>query len=127
MSRRLALIEGQRAALAHAGDSDRMRRLEVENGMLRRQLAAAQQREAQLLEGAPAALQEHNAQRHETGERLQKAICELLEQHPGPRHGAAKRIYARLLETEIGSAEKPSIRAVQHHITQIRKAAVLHQ
>lgn len=74
-----------------------------------------------------APLARRNAEEHLRGERLRKIIGQLLEQHPGPRHGTAKRIYPHLLETDIGRSEQPSLRAVQHHITQLRKSAVLRQ
>jgi hypothetical protein len=70
-------------------------------------------------------LAQRNAEAHARGERLRAVIRQLLEQHPGPRRGAAKRIY-HVLETDAGRAELPSVRTIQHHITQIRKAAALH-
>lgn len=71
---------------------------------------------------APEPLARCNAEKHSRGEQLRDAIGHLLEHHPGPPHGAAKRIYPHLLETDIGRSAQPSLRTVQHHITQLRNA-----
>ena len=116
--RRLAIIEGQRAALAlgipDANLTRRLRALETENAALRRQLA---DRSAQ-----PDPLATHNADLHAAGERLRATIAALLEANPGPKRGAAKRILRPLLETKVGREQQPSVRCVQWHITELRKA-----
>ncbi len=121
MSRRLAIIEGQRAALAYGGGDlqQQVLELQAENRALRRQLA---DRSAQ-----PDALAEHNATLQAHSEGLREAIRVLLASDTGPRHGAAKRVLRALLETDIGRVEAPTLRCVQHHITQLRKAAALHE
>ena len=119
MSRRLAIIEGQRLALALGAPDpsqvQRLRALEAETVALRRQLAdrAAQQ---------PDPLAEHNEELHAAGERLRATIAALLEANPGPKRGAAKRILRPLLETKVGREQQPSVRCVQWHITALRKA-----
>ncbi|MGA7540621.1 MAG: hypothetical protein WBW93_17830 [Steroidobacteraceae bacterium] len=75
--------------------------------------------------GQPAPLRARNAVRVAEGARLREAIRPLLEADRGPSRGAAKRVLRALGETDIGRAEQPSLRAVQHHITQLRKAAAL--
>lgn len=74
-----------------------------------------------------ASLAKRNAEEHSRSDRLREVIRQLLEQYPGPARGAAKRIYPYLHETDIGRVVQPSLRAVQHHITQLRKAPVLRQ
>lgn len=69
----------------------------------------------------PEPLARRNAEERARGERRRAAIKQLLESHPGPERGAAKRIYPYLPETGICL----SVRAVQHHITQLRKAGAL--
>lgn len=120
MSRRLQLIEAQRFALAHAPSTPalqaRVRELERENARLRAEL-----------EGRPEALAEHNEAERARAERLRAAIAELLEAYPGPKRGAAKRVLRPLLETEVGREQQPSLRCVQWHITELRKATALHE
>ena len=123
MSRRLALIEAGRYALAHAQPDTsallrRVRDLERENGRLRRQLEAVGH--------APVALVEHNQAEQARAERLRAAIEALLEADHGPKRGAAKRVLRPLLEAEVGREQQPSLRCVQWHITQLRKSAALH-
>jgi hypothetical protein len=89
------------------------------------QLVSSLAYRVEALERRPEPLARRNAEAHARGERLREAIRRLLEQHPGPSRGAAKRIY-HVLETDAGRAELPSVRTIQHHITQLRKAAVLH-
>lgn len=121
MSRRLAIIEGQRAALAYGGADLQRQVLELraENRALRRQLV---DRSAQ-----PDSLAEHNAALQADSEGLREAIRGILETDQGPKWGTAKRVLRALLDTGIGRAEAPTLRCVQHHITQIRKAAALHE
>lgn len=75
----------------------------------------------------PEPLRERNASRQADGQRLQEAIADILAQHPGPGRLPAKRVWQVLADTDVGRAERPSLRTVQHHITQIRKAAVLRE
>lgn len=82
-------------------------------------VTALEERDKEVRHAEP--LKEHNASRQAEGERLREAVRELLERHPGPPRGAAKRIYPHLLETEIGRTTQPSLRSVQWHITQTRK------
>ena len=122
MSRRLALIEAGRYALAHGPDTStlhaRIRALEAELGRLRAQL--------EVVGHAPVALVEHNQAEQARAERLRAAIEALLEADHGPKRGAAKRVLRPLLETEAGREQQPSLRCVQWHITQLRKSAALH-
>ncbi len=123
MSRRLALIEAQRFALAHAQPDTsallgRIRDLEAELARLRRQLEA--------LGHAPAALAEHNQAEQARAERLRATIAAMLEADHGPKRGAAKRVLRPLLATDVGREQQPTLRCVQWHITQLRKAAALH-
>jgi hypothetical protein len=67
-----------------------------------------------------------DAEMHPRGGPLRGVIRRLLEQYPGPRRGAAKRIYPHILETEVGRERRPTLRTVQHHITQTRKDPALH-
>ena len=121
MSRRLAIIEGQRAALAYGGADLQalVLELQAENRELRRQVADRS--------GQPDALSAHNATLQAHGEDLRAAIRVILDSDTGPRHGAAKRVLRALLETDIGRVEAPTLRCVQHHITKLRKAAALHE
>jgi hypothetical protein len=66
----------------------------------------------------PEPLVRHNAQQRAEGERRRATIKQLLDSQPGPVRGAAKRIHTRLLETGI----RLSVRGLQHHIREIRKA-----
>ncbi len=123
MSRRLALIEAQRFALAYGQPNPsallrRIRTLEAENADLRAQLEA--------LGHAPAALAEHNQAEQARAERLRATIEALLEADQGPKRGAAKRVLRPLLATDVGREQQPTLRCVQWHITQLRKAAALH-
>ncbi len=123
MSRRLSIIIGQQAALAHAQPDTstlqaRIRDLERENASLRAQLEAVGH--------APEALAEHNQAEQARAERLRAAIEALLEADHGPKRGAAKRVLRPLLEAEVGREQQPSLRCVQWHITQLRKSAALH-
>lgn len=114
-NRRLRLIESeQRMPL---GDEAEWRRRVM---ALEHRMAAL---EARKPPRKPAALAQRNAEEHSRSTRLRETIRQLLEQHPGARHGTAKRIYPHLLQTDIGRFAQPSLRAVQHHITQIRRAA----
>ena len=118
MSRRLAIIEGQRAALAYGGAAlqARVQLLERENAALRAARSAQ-----------PDSLAEHNASLQAHSEGLREAIRVILDADTGPRHGAAKRVLRALRDTDIGRTEAPTLRCVQHHITQLRKAAALHE
>ncbi len=122
MSRRLAIIEGQRLALAlgapDPSQAQRLRALEAENAALRRQLS---DRSTQ-----PDPLATHNADLHAAGERLRATIAALLEANPGPKRGAAKRVLRALAASGLDSEDLPTIRCVQHHITALRKAAAGH-
>ena len=88
MSRRLAIIEGQRLALAlgspDPSQAQRIKALEAQNAALRRQLAARE------VPQQPDPLAEHNAELHAAGMRLRATIAALLEAHPGPKRGAAR-------------------------------------
>lgn len=75
----------------------------------------------------PEPLADHNATLQADGERLREAIRPILEADTGGRHGSAKRVLRVLLETKIGREQQPTLRCVQHHITQLRKAAALHE
>lgn len=124
MSRRLAIIEGQRAALAYAmSDPDQARRiraLEAENAALRRRLAGGD------VPQQPDPLAAHNEELRAAGERLRDTIGALLEANPGPPRGAAKRVLRAMAAVGNGTEELPTIRCVQHHITALRKAAAGH-
>lgn len=124
MSRRLQLIEAQRAALAYGVPSPdlqaRVRALQAENAALRRQLGDRSARQ-------PEVLAQHNETLRADSEGLRRAIRGILEADHGPKWGAGKRVLRALLDTDIGRAEAPTLRCVQHHITQIRKAGGLAQ
>ena len=123
MSRRLALIEAGRYALAYgqpdtSAQQRRIRELDAELAHLRAQLEA--------LGHAPAALAEHNQAEQARAERLRATIEALLEADQGPKRGAAKRVLRPLLATDVGREHQPTLRCVQWHITQLRKSAALH-
>ncbi|MGH2409616.1 MAG: hypothetical protein ACRDGS_04505, partial [Chloroflexota bacterium] len=108
----LPIAWGATAPLLEAADTpelaeyiERLEALEWLVNELRGRVAALE-RSAQ-----PGPLAQRNAEEHARGERLRETIRQLLEQHPGPRRGAAKRIYPYLLETDIGRTEQPSVRA----------------
>jgi hypothetical protein len=73
----------------------------------------------------PESLQAHNAKRLADSLRLLEEIARLLEADSGPRRGAGKRIWLALADTETGRIARPSLRAVQYHIAQLRNTAVL--
>ena len=112
MSRRLALIEAGRYALAY-GEPDtsallrRIHELEAELAHLRAQL-----------EAGPATLQRVNGERHAAAERLQEAIAAALAREPDPGTLTAKQVL-RTLERE-GFEPLPSERTVLRHLTDLR-------
>lgn len=115
MNRRLALIEGQRAALtyAHADPAllRRLRALEVENANLRRRLAEA--------ERGPASLAELNDARRAESDRLSRALEVVLSAHQSPEPLTAKRALRWLARD--GFAPLPSERTVLRHLTALHK------
>ena len=68
-------------------------------------------------------LKTHNAERMDDAEHRREAIRQILETDPGPRRGAAKRVLRALVDTDFADL---TLRCVQHHITQLRKSAALH-
>ena len=118
MSRRLALIEAGRYALAY-GEPDtsallrRIRDLEGENSGLRRQLEA--------LGHAPAALQRVNDERQAAATRLQEAIAAALAREADPEAVSAKQVMKAL--ARAGWTELPSVRTVQRHLDALRHSA----
>jgi len=114
------------AALPHAVERDARANADARIAHLEQVISSLVGRVEALERSAqPKPLAEHNSDERARAGRLRELIGRLLEDHPGAPRGAAKRIYAHLLETDVGRAESPSIRTVQHHIAQIRKAAVL--
>lgn len=116
MSRRLALIEAQRAALAYAQSDpeQRIRALEAENARLRRELA---DRSAQ-----PEPLAAHNAARRAQSDRVREAIAEVVAFHEGPRDPTRKEILRKLDGMNLGCA-LPSLSAIGWHLRAIHKEA----
>lgn len=72
---------------------------------------------------APEPLKRGNECRVADAARLREEIRQILERLGGPRRGIAKLVQSALAETDIGRSEQPSLRAVQWHITQLRKTA----
>ncbi len=112
MSRRLALIEAGRYALAHAQPDTsallrRIRALEAELGRLRAQLAAA-----------PASLQRVNETRQAAATRLQAAIAATVAREADPGTLTAKVILRALARQ--GFEPVPSERTVLRHLTDLR-------
>ena len=112
MSRRLALIEAGRYALAHAQPDTsallrRVRDLERENACLRAQLAAA-----------PASLQRVNDERQVAATRLQAAIAAALAREADPGTLTAKQVLRALARQ--GFEPVPSERTVLRHLTDLR-------
>ena len=117
--RRLALIEGQRAALAYSADPalmGRLRMLEGENRDLRRQLAE--------LGAAPRALSEVNQTRKAESARLRAAIAAVLLRHTGSREPSRKAILRALEGMDLGGHPLPSLSAIGWHLRQIRAEGV---
>ena len=115
MSRRLALIEAGRYALAHAQPDTsallrRVRDLERENGRLRRQL-----------EAGPATLQRVNDERQAASERLREAIAQALASEADPEAVSAKQVMKAL--ARAGWTDLPSVRTVQRHLDSLRHSA----
>ncbi len=115
MSRRLAIIEGQRAALAYGSDPGlwhRCKQLE--------RLAAAQAERIRELEAGrpPDALRERNAVRQAESERLRQALAATLADAPHPGTITAKEAL-RALE-RAGFDAPPSVRTVQRHLDALR-------
>ncbi len=114
MSRRLAIIEGQRYALAYAPPSADLQalvlELQAENRELRRQVA---DRSAQ-----PDALSEHNRARQADGERLDAAISAALAADAGSGTWTAKEV-GRALE-RAGFTPLPARRTVADHLKALR-------
>ena len=117
MSRRLAIIEGQRAALAYAtpdpGQARRVRALEAENAALRRQVAE--------LGHAPPALTECNAKRQAASERLRAALAAVLAADQHPQAITAKEALQALRRN--GWTTLPSVRTTQRHLDALRHTA----
>ena len=84
----------------------------------------AQQRDAPVW--APDPLRQHNLEMRACGQHLRERIRQILETDTGRRWGAAKRVLAVLPQPDIAHLGNP-LRTVQHHITQLRKAAGLAQ
>jgi hypothetical protein len=114
VSRRLAIIEGQRYALAYAPPSADLQalvlELQAENRELRRQVA---DRSAQ-----PDALSEHNRARQADGERLDAAISAALAADAGSGTWTAKEV-GRALE-RAGFTPLPARRTVADHLKALR-------
>jgi hypothetical protein len=117
VSRRLAIIDGQRAALAYGVPSPdlqaRLRVLERENAALRRQL---DERPAQ-----PDALANHNRARHAYGERLREAIRAVLASHQGARQMTRKEVLRELLRAGWAPEEVREPSTIGWHIREIRR------
>ena len=115
MSRRLALIEAGRYALAY-GQPDpsalvrRIRELERENSGLRRQL-----------EAGPETLRRVNGERQASAERLREAIAQAIAREANPEAMSAKVVMKAL--AQAGWTELPSVRTVQRHLDAVRHSA----
>jgi hypothetical protein len=115
VSRRLAIIEGQRAALAYAPpDADlqaRVRSLQAENAALRRQLPdrAGQQ---------PEALAHVNDARKAQGARLDAAIRAALATDPGSDAWTAKEVGKALERADFSPL--PARRTIADHLKALR-------
>ena len=118
MSRRLAIIEGQRAALAYGSDPDQGRRIRALEA-----LAAAQVERIRELEAArpPDALRERNAVRQAESERLRQALAATRADAPHLGTITAKEAL-RALE-RAGFDPLPSVRTVQRHLDALRHTA----
>ncbi len=117
MSRRLAIIDGQRYALAYAPPSADLQalvlELQAENRELRRQLA---DRSAQ-----PEALSEHNRARQAGGERLREAIRAVLGSHHGARPMTRKEVLRELLRSGWSTEEVREPTTIGWHMREIRR------
>ena len=112
MSRRLALIEAGRYALAHAQPDPsallrRVHTLEAENARLRAQL-----------EAGPETLRRVNDERQAAATRLQTAIAAALAREADPGTLTAKVILRALARQ--GFEPVPSERTVLRHLTDLR-------
>ena len=112
MSRRLALIEAGRYALAHAQPDTsallrRIRDLEAELGRLRQQLKAG-----------PETLRRVNDERQAAATRLQTAIAAALAREADPGTLTAKQVLRALARQ--GFEPVPSERTVLRHLTDLR-------
>ena len=115
MSRRLALIEAGRYALAHAQPAApellrRIRDLEAELAHLRAQL-----------EAGPDTLRRVNGERQAGAERLREAIAAALAREADPEAVSAKQVMKAL--AQAGWTELPSVRTVQRHLDALRHSA----
>lgn len=115
MSRRLALIEAERYALAHSPPppelARRIRALETENAVLRRQLA---DRSAQ----APEPLASVNETRRADGARLDAAITAALAADPASGTWTAKEVGKALERAEFSPL--PARRTIADHLKALR-------
>ncbi len=118
MSRRLAIIEGQRYALAYAPPSADLQQqvleLQAENRALRRQLVALEARQ-------PDALSEHNRARQANGERLREAIRTVLTSHHGARPMTRKEVLRELLRSGWSTEEVREPTTIGWHMREIRR------
>ncbi len=116
MSRRLALIEGQRAALAYSQPEPSLwRRIRTLEQIIETQTERIRELEST---HAPNALRQRNARRQAESERLQAAIATTLTQVPHREVITAKEALRAL--ARAGWTSLPSVRTVQRHLDALR-------